>query len=425
MTVIASGAAGYVQYGVAGTTANLLTTRRKYDLSDRVIMQYAAYYPFLRLMIETPAKRQTKDYHFKILTQSSYPTLFTPVLTSAGTGTTENIIYLSVEEARMVAVNDLLTVSGLYTNDAGAEGAKVYSTTQVAGYSPEVIMVVSKGAEDAGNDRTPITVRREHITSATAIGTSMKLKWSGNAQEHGYTVALGFVKNMSDEYNYTQQFSEPYAVDEVADGMDMYGPNLLSTQQEQHRARFMEGLNNSLMFGKRRMGATASGQAKPETGGLMEYIPSANQRYLNAPLTLEMLNDYAVEWAAKGSKTKYVFTGPTAAAYLSNKLLQYFTINDKMTSSLGTPPIYEYDTPSGLKLRFFLNGTAYGTDWANDMAIVDMAQLKYVVFDGKDIRHKSGLQTKRETIIQNEWAAHVGLERTYSEAHHKLCKITG
>ena len=136
--------AQYVNAGAAATIGGKFEEQRKYDKSDRFVMQEAAYFPFTTVLIAGPdslKKREVTDAKFNIFLDDDYTLTFTPSQASGTTLQDEDTLYFSASDSRQIQIGDILTINGMYTNGSAN------TTTFTAGYYPEQVKVLSKGTE--------------------------------------------------------------------------------------------------------------------------------------------------------------------------------------------------------------------------------------------------------------------------------------
>lgn len=421
---ITAGTAEYVAPDTA-TIGGKYTEMRKYDKSNRIIFKDAKKYPIVpAIMSQLGGGVGTVTANeFFIWEDEDEALQFTPATASTDVDGTEDGFVLANADARQWKVGDVGIIDGLWYPGTGSD-----SSTTPAGDRPaqERFLVKSIGAE--GADNTTLTVVRQ---SNTEVTTSMTLLKAGSAQPDGWTAGSGFSIEPISRYQYVQNFSRVWEVDENRANEDAWGMDDMKRLDRMKRQSFNRELAYYTWWGRRGKQTLGGGKERRFFGGLIEDIPSSNFTRLNGPITLRWMRYQATTWSSRGSDTKYAFVGPTAAGYLDVKLEDNLRINDQLSQQIGIPSVKEIEL-GPLKLRLIVDESFRGTQLHDGMVLVDLPYQKLKYLQGmapnvlvKDIKDAKNRQHDMIHTTKKELYAAATLWRTFPESNHIVYDITG
>jgi len=405
-------AASSVQTG-PGTMGGKYSELRIYD-KDRspIVFKDQKKYPLVPILMEKLNMIEVTDTYFKIFEDEDEPLHFTPSQASGATeGGTENVVYLAAASARQLRVGDVLIIDGLWVT-----GATNY-TVPTAACSPEQIRVLAIGDESAN---TPITVLREGTTEIAVTYTLVKVP---SAMPDGWSAGSGYTIEPSQIYNYAQNMEKIISIDENRLNTRAYGEADMDRHMRKKRQSFNRQLSYAFHFGRRKLVTGADGRQRRNTGGLVEFIPTANFTRLNGPATLQYFNEKSLTWGAQGTDEKWGFMGPQACTYLANKEVPFLVMNDELSEKF-TFKIFDLQT-SNLLLHIVQDETFRGLTYTNDLAIYDLDYIKYAFLSGMNVQIRENVQNPGDHFTKHEIYGCVGVWRTFADSHYYLADITG
>jgi hypothetical protein len=296
--------------------------------------------------------------------------------------------------------------------------------------SQETVVVESVGAIGSGGSGTgytAVTVRRGSSPINMTAGSDYQLVWIGNAVEETGAGSSPINKEPNYTYNYLQLFDQTIGESEDVKNSEFYAKSFFSLSQKASRARdhLMKKINWAMYLGERDRETAAGGHYRHTTGGLYEWIPTANKLSMSGKMSVEKWNEYTnTTWFKQGNnrKEKMLGLGPAFAVTLQNIFPQYYEmpINEKLSTFYGV----EIKTLrfSGGKLNIYQEDAFIGTGYSNCAFIWDPDYLAYMYLRNRDIQVAEDTTDSRSKWNKTEMKmfGRIGLFRTYDAAHHFL-----
>lgn len=287
------------------------------------------------------------DYTYKLAAASAQP----------ASGSLYDYIKVTNSFAAGINTNHRLSTDTTFTTAAVTAHTHIVTTWTTTAYLPEVVRVVSFGEPDGafeGNAGaagfTWVKIKRAHgvataITGqAPAIPINSYVTIVNSVAKTNQRPNPPVSKNGSYLENCVQITRESYGVGEhltQGGGIKTYlmenGDAQLDLNFTLNETRLMKTIERAVLMGKKSM-IESGNESEYETGGIVEFIPSAN--YINAGgvLNVEKVNDIvATALDTSGVRELYMFGGSTftkklASAY-ENK--RGFGENTKLSVDYG------------------------------------------------------------------------------------------
>jgi len=268
-------------YGQGGKIFNAMTMFEKDELS------------ILRVISEKFGVAGSGDIKdFKLITNQDYelPMKFAVLATSEDNSTTvTSKVKMTNDNASALHTNHLLKIvakentsgaTGIYMSATGATASTTFSSTNNLG---EVTRVVKVDAEDvAGVGYTYVTLKRMYPIDAPAaaivpITVNMELLIVGNVRIENGLPNPPVNKNIEGDFNYIQTSSESFGVSShVKSGIQtLLNMDPLERGYQIAQNRLMRTIENSIIEGRRAV-KKKGGYTEYHTGGVIEFIPTAN-----------------------------------------------------------------------------------------------------------------------------------------------------
>lgn len=433
------GSAEYVHSGAVGVRG-IYTTKRRYDLSDKIVYQDRRLAMFDFLLREKMSKLTVADCEPKVFTKQENPMTFSNHSDDTDTNYEGDTLRISDTQAKWLQQYDVLTCHDLFCDSDGA----AYSTTKFSsGYAPETMIVnsVTLSGTATGIAKILVTRGNGYSQASAAAGTvstiltEYKLTKSGNTMQDGWTAVTPKWAEPTDVQNYLQTFSRTWGETEHQKNTVMYGKETMSDKAVMNRRDLMREIEHALFFG-RKSKHVVSGQDQFKTGGIVEYVPGASAsldgdaRLINfsGAFDLELMRQYAEIIYRYGSDTKWWFCGGKFFTVLLNTLEKFIVMNDNLSRRWGWN-VYELETGHGVALLMrhplFTEISQGDNDYSYDIAVVDPEYVDLMVMNNMDIRVKSSVQDNDVHIMEDEITGTLGLRRTHPSAHAYIYGITG
>ena len=396
----------------ARSTDDLITTRRKYDFSDKIVWKEKTWAPFLTILTRRMAKYKVTDPEPKIMQDGYTPIIFT--LNNAA-GTTSTFEFTDAIAA-LLQPDDVLMI--VETDDY---------TTNEAEYAL-VTAVGAAGSGPAGSGYTAVTVSRAYEGgSAKNIATAANFRVISSGITFAEGTGVGESKNqeVTTDYNYTEILKDAYEVTGTFDKTNYYGPVDMQYKARKARMDFMRRLEYKLFFG-RRFKKTVAGKPKRFFGGIREHIIDNPHTGVAAGNLLDFSNSATpTTWNSKaesifkvGSDRKTVFAGPGLITLVDNAFSSAASVYTK-NEQLSREYLVEVQT---LKTSHgyldFVREQAFADlpIWTKTGYVVDLPYYYYMYMSGRDIQILKNVQTNDKDTMKNAIFGEIGLHRSFGES---------
>jgi len=393
--------------------AGIFTTRRKYDLSDKVIQ-----------------KSRVAAKLFNILSRN---------LTKMSVTELEPRIFEFTEENDVITINNAAgTATAFHLPNADAETLQegdilyVVKASITAAPSQESLYVQSVGAEDgASSGYRIVTVERAYLGSTTiniTVAADYNVVWGGNALAENAGSSQPRSKEPNYVYNYLQLFDKVIGASKDTENSEFYAKQFFSMDATATRKRnmLMKNINWTWYLGERGRKTANDGNLKHYTGGMYELIPTANKLSMSGNMTIQYWNTQsATNWFVNGNmnRTKWCAAGPHFMTQVENMFEasgRELRIDQTLSKFFGIQ-IMQMKF-SGGTINFFREEAFYGSGYSNCAFILDGDYLAYMYLRNRDMQLDKDATNKDEKFNKTKWIlfARIGLFRTYSTAHHFL-----
>ena len=385
--------------------SSILTTRRKYDMSDEMIYRDRVIAKFWNILSRKMEKMKVNSYEPKMLDYAPEANVF-PIANDASTGTSFTI---ANTYAQQLQAGDHIVISPK-TVDAGVQSAV------------ETVEVQSVGT--AGVTNTTVTVIRNNgeggAGSVDVAIADHDLIWAGNANMDGGPSGYPISKEPGIIQNYVQQFTKDVGETRAEKNeTSVYGNMNINTKARMKRELLIEEVDWALTLGT--LGKTwVDGAAKRRTRGVVGYVDSANlvdmTGKMGAPEFAEVANDTLFAYGNK-RKEKWLLAGGGFCNYLDNigwneSLYQR---NAEYTRIVGFN-VQEINLRAG-RLQVVEMDTWRGTGWWDAALVLDMDYLSYMYVDDLQIAKDTADNNVKWNRKQWTMFGDIGLFAAYPKAH--------
>lgn len=395
--------------------AGIFATRRKYDFSDKVIQKSRVHAKLFNVLSKNMTKMSVTETEPRIFAFTDENDAITISGTNPGTGVSFD---LPNADAQMLQAGDTFSV---------------VINSIVSAPSIETIEVVSIGAADGGSGSgfTTVTMRRS-VGAQAAInisdGTAYSIIWTGNAIAENSAGPQPRNKEPNYEYNYLQTFAKVIGESRSVKNSDFYAKQFFSMEGEATRKRnmLMKNINMSWYSGERTLGTATDGNQRRITGGIYEYVPTANKLSLSGKMTISYWNTQtSINWFQNGNDRheKMVSAGPTFMVEVENMFHDFgyeLKVNDVISKFFGVQ--IKSFTFSGGTFHFIREESFLGTGFSNVGFVWDPDFLAYMYLQNSDIQVDREVTPKESKWNQTKWIIYgeLGLFRTYDSSLHFL-----
>lgn len=375
-------------------TANINTDRIVVDMSNEISLLKPRVYP-LTVLTKRLNKKSTHNYRFDWLEEDMMARW--TAINNGGTAYTDATTDLVVDDASIIAVNDLI---------------KSVATGEV--------MKVT--AIDTGtNTITVIRGYGETSAHADSVANDVKLLVVGNAMMQGSGASAEKYNSTVPVYNYTQIFKTPFSVTNTLNAMKLYGGKELARLQRRKAVEHAMSIEYAFLFGERKLD-TSGAQPVTTTGGVLRFLSGTDNvdTLDTSSVTDEKLQKQALDaWVERlftyGSDRKVWLCSPSVITFVNkfaeSKLELIQSDNDK---TLGLD-ITRYRTPHGT--LNIVHHPLLVEGYAGYSIALDMEELAYRPLTGRDTQLKTNIQNNDEDGRRDMYITEAGLELRQPKKH--------
>lgn len=285
-----------------------------------------------------PASELT-DWQFRYQEFDEIPYQFT--MQAASPQPTTNTLYdyvlLTNKSANTLNTSHRLQSSGTFNTAAVTAHTHISTTFSTTNYLNEILKVVAIGPNDgafegnaASSGNTWVKVQRAHPATAitgqaAAIPTGTVLTLVNSVARTNQRPFSPIAANGKYLYNSIQIMRDSYGLGEhmtqgggikthLLDGTTQY----LGLNFELCKTRFMKTIERSILTGRRFLGEVGN-ESEYETGGIIEFIPSANYIDFGGAATVSRINNVvASAFDTAGVRELWMFGGSGYTKAISN-----------------------------------------------------------------------------------------------------------
>jgi hypothetical protein len=262
-------------------------------------------------------------------------------------------------------------------------------------------------------------------TAAAVFVNGDKLMYVGSAYREGAPRATGTSFNPTKANNVTQIFRDPIEWTRTATKTRLrYTTDIRNEDRRRAMHKHAVGIERAFWLSSK-FETMEAGQPLRYTGGLMDFIPSANKKAVagvGGKLDADELFSYFPSMFAYGSNEKLAFVGLKVLSILSEvvrKNTQYEWGGRETEYGMNVKRLY---TPAGTLVLTEHPLFGQGGDFLSDgMVVLDTANLKYRYVT--DTVHLKDRQDKGVDGEAEEWLTEAGLEVHNTETMFYLSGI--
>ena len=395
----------------ARSVDDLITTRRKYNFSDKIIWREKTYAPFLTVLNRRLQKYQVNDPEPKIMEDDYMPVIFT-LNNNAGTAA---VFELTDAQGDLFQPGDVLAVI-----------AATGDPTTMTEYAL-VTSVGLDGSGPAGAGYKAIGVTRQYVGSATmniSTAASWRIVHMGLTYSEGDGIGLSVDQEVATVYNYTEIIKSAYEVTGTFNATDYYGPVDMQYKARKARLNFFRRLEYKLLFGIRGK-KTVNGKPKRFTGGVLEHVPTANKLDFGGATLATTWNTKAESIFNVGSEEKMVFAGPGMMTLVDNAFsgsAGNYTKNEQLARNYLIR-VMTLELTHGTLNFTREQALADLPRWTTNGFCLDLQYYQYMYMKGRDIQILKNVQENDKDTEKNALFAEIGLHRTFATSQFFLYNI--
>jgi len=317
-------------------------------------------------------------------------------------------------------VNGAITDEGetTFTVDGGAlelipgDILQIEPTTEVAGYAPELIRVISVTSATSFEAQRGVAG-----TTAADVADNAWITRVGNAQSEGNTSIASSSTNPTKLTNYCQIFKTPYQISKTTLATRFRTGDPKKNEQKRKSFQHAEKIEQTLFWGIPYETLDASNGNMPlrYTGGLRHFISTNRTVFTASPTMATFLAAVSpvFDYEAGGAgNERIVFCGNGALNYLNTMVASHA---NTMITYDGTVKFY------GMELKKYIipQGTLYIKShpllnvhpvYKNSMFVVNPAGVIYRPLKGRDTHLEKEIQPNDADYIKDQWLTEAGFE---------------
>lgn len=311
---------------------------------------------------------------------------------------------------------------------AGAFGFKLGDVFMVE-ETEEIVIVLSDPSSD-----TSLSVQRGFASSTataldpTAAGKNPYMRCIGNANEEGSLSPTSVAFDPSKVYNYTQIFRNTLSMTRTASKTRLRTGSQVAEARRECLQLHANDIEMALWFGKKSE-TTYQGNPRRTMDGVYRYIHADNivTADNSTGTDMETLEGWMERMFRYGSSEKMLFTGNIGLLTINQIIRKNSTYNIQnglkeygMNVSRLICPFGELVIKTHPLFNQMVGGTTAGTAYygMNSWAFcLDMAELKYVIFQGDDSKYEKDLQANDLDGMKSGYIAEVSMEMHHSKSH--------
>jgi len=362
-------------------------------------------------------------------------------------GTLHDIFRVTNAEGRRLQPGDILNNMGFWvkydattgrtTAIASGEGIRSKTSTY---FLPEQIKVLENYGDDSYSaGYTNIKVRRNFggtaptghadlavdLSSpspayATEVGVPFLWK-AGNSIPEGRDDQWTYTDVDTYDYNYCQIVMRKWSATETEQNVDRFFTKEKTFQRNGRRAleEFAKELDSIATFGTRKT-ETENGRRKWYTGGILEFIPSANVvPYSDTLFQTKNFNEQLKDMFYYGSQTKIVMAGADFYTKFSN-MIDNKIILPAATNGWGVE-LTRFNATNGGTLLFAPSDTLSLHGMSDYAIVIDPAHFQYGHLQNMDIKTLN-VETVNPHEMEAEIYGQITFKRTNPQAHWLFVK---
>lgn len=249
--------ANQINRGYAGVSG-IFTTRRQYDLSDKMIFMDRAIVKFWNMLSRNMTKLKVSDPEPRMLEFTPKSNVFGFASGASDPGTTGTTFSIANAYAQQLQAGDMI---------------KVVPSTITGALSSTSETVRVSSVADAGASNTDVTVIRNGGDGGTGINivaANYDLIWVGDSVKDGGAGGIPIGKEGNYFENYIQTFTKKVGETRIEKLTNTYGKNnfSLAAKSQQERELIMESINFAFLLGTQNR-FWEDGATVRETGGIL------------------------------------------------------------------------------------------------------------------------------------------------------------
>jgi len=434
---MAQGDASQVTTGIFGT-ADLFTEQRKYDKdkSKFFVWKERGHAQFTHVLITKIKKVEVSDPQPKHFEDGYRGFEFTANGDSAGAlGSLSHNLTLSTTSGmvagQLYKVQSAVTGNNGWTKPvapsniaaltdfwAGVDVAR--GTTYTSEEVIRVTAIVSStvvtirraiGADTIGGGVTPPTIK-----------STTKLWHIGETAVEGSDSPSSFSQNPTVVNNVVEDFRVSYEITDIAEKIDVFGENEWQRKARNARKDFARRIERAFIAGRMYVDKDGtSNQNIYHTGGIDQWIPSANRINAGRSISQTYMNTVLKDVFMNGSEDKIGLCGYGYMTLLGNACADKIRYNEGLSNDLGIE-VNSFTASGGGTVHFIPDFEMSKMGQDNECYYADINYLAYMFMNGLDIYinkgpNGNGVQGNGETKKKHEIRGVIGLKRTFQDAH--------
>ncbi len=410
----------------------------KYSKSDKAVWLKPAAHSFLTRLTRNGQKDKKQDVEFSTFSRP-YP-VFNGALWGYSSGSkaallaADTSLYIA-SASTILRTGDLLKISGWQPNNTGThtqDGETVRVTGTPATNLATVVRNIYSGTAVANTASGGTGLTWQNLSSAEAMGADSRTP-------KGLT--------LGENTNYIRSFCEPYAIIDLAQDIDKFGPDELAMMREDAMTRISDAIERMMFYGiKAKQTDAVSGQPVYHSGGMFyalnltdteEGVVAWTEGTSGTDLVVgdgtsriwSAQDSFNIDNIGKYVELAFLYGNPTKTGYHGRSFLRLW---DRLWGNtiVREPKIDDYGmsvnshTVNGNKINF-VYAPAMDVEDPTGMVLVDepYVALAYI----NDIHPRDPAINPRTQVgprkLEYDYIADVGFDGQFIKAHSAIRNI--
>lgn len=250
-------------------------------------------------------------------------------------------------------------------------------------------------------------------TTAAALVDNDQFTIIGGAFPENDTANDSVQTKVSEKYNYTQIFRDPFGLSATLENTRAYGGNVLGYTTKARGIEHSKDIELMMFFGER--GISAS-DARRASGGLDEWISTNVKDFGGGIGSLDEIFDAAEDDFRYGASEKMLFAGRGVVSNISLLAADHLrVVPEDKTFGIHVQKLV---TPHGV-YNIVAHDLLVGDYYGSRAFIVDMDAVAYCSLQNRDTKLKTNIQAPDVDGRKDEYITECGLERAEEKRHGK------
>ena len=272
-------------------------------------------------------------------------------------------------------------------------------------------------------------VRAQGTVAAATAATGAAIVIINGSNEQGATLPTRMITQRTTDYNYTTIHRDSYGFTETALATSWYGGPLDAKERKKKAVEHKRNIEMSFFFGARSY--SVGTQPRHTTGGLIEYIASANVTNAAGAFDKAELQDFLRAGLTYGDRSQKVLFAAPVVCQAFGEFLQdnWIQVTDPDTRVWGARIDYIIGSAFGARIPVVCKadweqfGTGTESNYGSNAFLVDMTNVAYAPL--RDTVLKPNRQANDADERSAEYISECTLIVQRPETHAIVKNVTG